>query len=119
MEPWDVKEHYLSSMEAPGLGLELLDKLIYCLKGASLAIERGNIEETHNQLILAQTILVEFQKSIRQEDAGSQLAKQFLELLEDHLFVANITKSKQKTDQALRWVQRLRTDYAYHLGKKN
>jgi flagellar secretion chaperone FliS len=80
----------------------LFDRLVLDVQRGLDAQRRGDIEETHNQLVHAQDIVLELQASLRADDfkGGYDLAALYA-YLHRQLVLANVRKDTTITDEVL------------------
>ncbi len=107
---------------SPGeLTLMLYNGCIKFIKQAMISIDKKDIEQTHNNIVRAQDIIMEFMSTLNMDYDVSQNLMQIYEFMKNHLAEANAKKDKAMLEEVLELVTDLRNTWneALKLTRKN
>lgn len=107
------KKHQIETASPEEVLIMLYDGAIRFLNTAKKAIAENNIEKTHNNLIKAQNIILEFMNSLDME-VGGEIAinlYRLYEYLHHQLVQANIKKDVAIIDEVLDHLRSLKTTW--------
>lgn len=119
-----LKQYQKDSVETASpekLLILLYDGAIQFLNKAKLAIENGEVEQIHNNLVGCQNIILEFMNTLDMKQGGD-LARNLYNLYEYYyntLVTANLQKDMKLVDEVLRHLIKLRATWQQAINIAN